>query len=52
MKLKKITIRVDEEDLNKLVHAYPQLGYNELIRLLMRSFVNKINKKTHEEFEV
>ena len=44
MPLKKITIRVDEDDFGRIQACFPNLSYNEIIRLLMRSFVQRLDK--------
>lgn len=51
MALRKITIRVDDNDLDALREAYPKRGYNWVIRALVRRHVRQLQARTAEILE-
>lgn len=48
MPTKKVTVRLFEADINTLRSAYPQRGYNSIIRALARRHCARINEKIDE----
>lgn len=51
MGLKLITIRVDEEVLDKIRRAYPNMKYNAIIRHILSSFAKRLKVDEDETTE-
>lgn len=51
-KLKRMTVRFYEDDLDALRDAYPNAGYNKVIRALVSKFVRVLQAKATEKLEV
>ena len=49
--VKKITIRIFADDANFLKVAYPRIGYNKVIRQLVRNHVRGLQAKTVEKLD-
>lgn len=49
--LEKVTIRLHAGDKDKLNDYYPHVGYNVVIRELVRNFIRKIEEKTSRQSE-
>lgn len=48
MALKLISLRVDEDVLNKLRRAYPNMKYNAVIRHILASFAKRLKDNEDE----
>ncbi len=46
--MKKITVRLFEDDLTKLRIYYPTVGYNAILRALTRKHIRLLDHKTTE----
>jgi hypothetical protein len=46
--MRKITVRLFESDLEVLRQYYPVIGYNKILRLLVRKHVRDLLSKTQE----
>ena len=48
-RLKKITLRLNEDDLENLRQFYQHAGYNKIIRALVAQHVSRLNERLSEK---